>query len=64
MTATQTPRRREPCSTPRRRTSIRDARSWRGINDGSFLRQIGTISNHVASKSNSQARGMTYEWPK
>ena len=39
MTATQTPLRREPCSTRRRRTSIGDARSWRGINDGSFLPQ-------------------------
>jgi hypothetical protein len=39
MTATQTPFRREPCSTRRGRTSIGDARSWRGINEGSFLPQ-------------------------
>jgi hypothetical protein len=94
MTATQTPLRREPCSTRRQRTSIGDARSWRRINDGSFLpqavvclprsrnRYAASIHIHlpqmqlsgcrsdadrclpVSSKSNSQARGVAYEWTK
>ena len=60
MTATQTPLRREPCSTHRRRISIGDARSWRGINDGSFLpqaiRKVATAIYAMASKFNIDSR--------
>jgi hypothetical protein len=48
MTATQTPLRREPCSTRRRRTSIGDARSWRGMTASATSNRRAIAESHRA----------------